>query len=738
MSSSVLTTMSNAPTYLDILRALPRVSNSDDNNGETIAHHCGTGVASAAPVSPVVERFRSISSNMQTVADASIKVETDRIISLPIMPDPTEEEIDLVSRWYCPDGSLRLFSEQAKAMMQYHDFGSLVCPVSVGGGKTLISVLVANDAFSVFGKKKILLIIPSHLVNQLRHIELPKYRTKYKISINVPFYWLAGETAAKRMQYANSKRAGCYVVSYSLLSRQDGAELMNAIEPDLVIGDEIHRIASANPSARGRRFKEIVKRFSPDIVGLSGTITTKSPRDYHFLVTNALRERSFIPRPVMLADEWAKIIDSNASNINQFDPSQRPQTGDLNTVVEWAGKHFPNETFKRDLVGFRNAHSARMRTCPGVITSNGKDLVGSSLLISNVKISKQEKEASPGWDRLKDLVKNLIDRWVAPNGDELEYAMHIWRFRYELEGIGGYNDLSWPLVEKIAERRRISVPEAQEYLTRSQYHHRLHQEYSKKLRDWIKRRAKTGLDTPMLIGADMYRNGAANVGKELFEAWKITKEAEFPEIVERDESFVRVCDFRIKKIVTWAEAWYKENPGQGAVIWFDNRGVGAWLRDAFKEAGLPYVYCPADTAGRKNISDETKKDHFALATFNAFSEGLNIQHMHYAAFYSQWPRSAKIAEQSIGRLHRPGQKADEVQIYQSICSEFDSVLFAACLNDAAYAHQSVEGRQKLMYADYAERPKLIPYAVMVEWGAMPEQQTTASVALLEEKFKEKE
>jgi hypothetical protein len=161
--------------------------------------------------------------------------------------------------------------------------------------------------------------------------------------------------------------------------------------------------------------------------------------------------------------------------------------------------------------------------------------------------------------------------------------------------------------------------------------------------------------------------------------------------------------------------------------------VGHWLKEAFMAADLPYFYCPANAQGRKNISDSANKGHFVLATFNAFSEGLNIQERHSVGFYAQWPRSATIAEQSLGRLHRPGQVEDEVRIFYSICNEFDNVLFASCLNDSAYYHQTM-GKQKLMYADYDERPSLIPYSVLCEWGTSPVELNAEGRKLLEEKF----
>jgi len=682
---------------------------------------------------PVLERFRTVTSKMRTTAQNSIRQEIERIIALPIIGNPTEQEIAEVSEYYCPDGKILLYPEQVKAIMQYHEYGGQIAPVPVGGGKTLISVMIANDAYSVFGKRKILLMNPPNLIDQLRDTELPFYRRH--ISINAPFYWLAGRTAPKRMLLAKSKKAGCYVVSYSLLSGAQGAEIIDAIEPDLIIGDEIHSIASANVSARGRRFKAAVTKFDPQLVGLSGTITKKSPRDYHHLVTHALQENSFMPRPNAIAEEWAKVIDCNASNLDEFHSNSVPQPGPIKPLIEWAKKNFPAEKFPNNLVGFRAAYNKRMITCPGVVASNGEQL-GVSLRISNVKITKDEKENSKGWDELKRLVKQLINKWIAPNGDEIDHAMHIWRWRYELEGFGFYNNLFWPEAEKVAARKKLSIPDATDILDRSKHHHELHQEYMKTLRRWIGRRATKGLDTPFLIAGDMFRNADKHVGHTLYKSWSDMREANFDGILEREKAVVRVCDFRINKVMEWAKEWHKNNPNKGAIIWFQNKGVSEWLKEAFLHADLPMLYCPAGKAGKANLEDRKQGDKFAIASIKSYHKGLNLQYHHDTEYFAQWPREAHIAEQSIGRTHRNEQPSDEVRVFQSICSEFDKVLFASCINDAAYIHQTSQ-KQKLIYADYDERPAILPYSVLIEWGTMAQQLDRSSEQLLKDKFKGK-
>jgi hypothetical protein len=93
-----------------------------------------------------------------------------------------------------------------------------------------------------------------------------------------------------------------------------------------------------------------------------------------------------------------------------------------------------------------------------------------------------------------------------------------------------------------------------------------------------------------------------------------------------------------------------------------------------------------------------------------------------------------LAEQSIGRIHRNGQKRDKVQIYTDFCSEFDWGVFSATLNDAAYIHQTLGNKQRLMYAKYETVPKIIPREVLREWGAQMGATDEESQQLLKERF----
>ncbi len=67
-------------------------------------------------------------------------------------------------------------------------------------------------------------------------------------------------------------------------------------------------------------------------------------------------------------------------------------------------------------------------------------------------------------------------------------------------------------------------------------------------------------------------------------------------------------------------------------------------------------------------------------------------------------------------------------------TEFDHILFGATLNDAAYIHQSQGNKQKLIYATYVPKPKVVPFEVLMEWGAQPKELSVSDRLVLKKAF----
>ncbi len=111
--------------------------------------------------------------------------------------------------------------------------------------------------------------------------------------------------------------------------------------------------------------------------------------------------------------------------------------------------------------------------------------------------------------------------------------------------------------------------------------------------------------------------------------------------------------------------------------------------------------CPSTPEGNERIQDPTNGDKLAVASLS-HRQGRDLYHWSVNLFV-QFPRPATWAEQALGRTHRVGQKADEVEAWTLLGTEFDRDCLAACLQDSAWLDQA-EGRQRLFRADWRDDP----------------------------------
>lgn len=636
--------------------------------------------------------------------------EIERILNLPTIHPITKEEVEAISREQVRaeyfDSGFRLFDVQAEGLFHYTQFGGLFGPIGVGWGKTFLTLLIAKAA-TTKGLTKILLLVPPEILSQLVNTDIPAARARF--GLNYPIHVLGGRPMDYRRKLCMSGHKGLYIMPMSLLQTKDTSDNLKAIAPELVIIDEVHRLANIK-AARTSRVIRMLEEFHPEMVGVSGTITKHSIMDYWHLIRPCLKENNPLPNSKMMAYDWAVLIDAEASTEN----AQAKPSGGLNAIaplVAWAGKHFPNTKggFPQDVYGFRRAFQSRLNSAPGVVASGDAE-IGTSLLLCNQPIKDYDKH--PDWLKLKDLIDGVQDRWITPNGDEIEHAIHKWKWLNELS-LGFYNELSWPSPEKFAERRRIDLEKATEMLEHSKIQHEAQQEYARELRSWIEAKAKPGLDTPMLIGLEMARNGPAIVGNKLFKLWKDARDLCFEGMPERDSRAVRVCDYKIRAMVDWAKKLIHEKPGAGAIVWVHHQEIGKWAVDALRAEKIETIHCPAGENDR--ILDPLNADKIIVASYIAHGTGKNLQHFQ-EQYFLQWPRDARTAEQTLGRTHRNGQKADELIVYTNQTLWFDRIQFAACLNNALYIHQSTGNRQKLIYANYFPLPEIFPQSVLMQQG----------------------
>jgi hypothetical protein len=130
------------------------------------------------------------------------------------------------------------------------------------------------------------------------------------------------------------------------------------------------------------------------------------------------------------------------------------------------------------------------------------------------------------------------------------------------------------------------------------------------------------------------------------------------------------------------------------LVWTEFAAVGEWL----ERRGLPYYRNKGMTRQKDHIMDcpGTTSPVLSLA---ANSEGLNLQDRWHRALYLTPMQSAELWEQSLGRLHRPGQDADQIEVqivagHPKLYEAFDTAL-----ERTRYVQQMQGAPQKLLLAD---------------------------------------
>ena len=631
----------------------------------------------------------------------STSIEIDRIVGLPVISSPTSEELEEFSRREVEarhfERGFRLMPKQCEAVLAWDTYGGVFAPIPVGEGKTLVSLMIAARAY-VAGTERSMLLVPSDVFGQLVRVDIPWARQR--VSLPVPFHLLGNKSQRERATIARSGRKGCYVLPHSCMSTVDSTDLLTWIAPTVVLIDEAHKFKHAD-SARTRRLMTYINEHEPKLVALSGTMTSKSLRDYHHLLVSSLHESAPLPLSRYLMEQWAIVLDAQA------DPSDA-HLGPVRPLVAWAQEHFPAVKIAAHVPGFRTAYKLRLRSAPGVV-SGDEDKLGVSLLFKNLPVPEPEK--APGWALLQEKIDDVEKRWISPSGDEIEWVFHAWKHLWELSG-GIYYRLVWPTADELRLRRGMTEAEAVALLEMAKAHHKALQAYHVELRKWFGRGHKAHLDTPMLVGASMAQHGPRDVGDELYSLWFYAKSLELPELPERDSVPVRVCDFKVQHAVSWAASLEK---GIGCILWYHHQEVGRWLAERVMEANLDGLHCPAGELSNLAIVNAANKDRIVIASQSAHATGKNLQHFQ-EQLCVQFPRQADVAQQLIGRTHRTGQEADELIVHTTRTLEFDHQNFGACLNDALYTHQTLGTPHKLIYGTYDPLPKIYPSVELRELG----------------------
>jgi hypothetical protein len=171
--------------------------------------------------------------------------------------------------------------------------------------------------------------------------------------------------------------------------------------------------------------------------------------------------------------------------------------------------------------------------------------------------------------------------------------------------------------------------------------------------------------------------------------------------------------------------------GEGGIIWHWHTAIGAWLREALRYNGIDALYCPAGADAQ--ILDTSNASKVVIASISAHSTGKNLQH-HRNQMFVEWPRSARTAEQVLGRVHRNGQAAEEIVVWFCRSCLSDELWFAGTLNDALYIQMTTGARQKLIYATHDPLPTVYSPETLRMRGMEPSILDAASRRAIQERF----
>ena len=437
-------------------------------------------------------------------------LELQRILALPrrdLIED--QELVEGITEYFKrAGGDFETRWIQAASLYEAAVANGLFGMIGVGWGKTLITLLMPTAMDS----KRAVLLLPAQLMKKT----LKEIDSVYNKHFKIPLQRL-------------------HIHSYEQLSRAETGDLLEEIQPDLIILDEAHCLKDPS-TARGKRFKRYMDA-NPGcrLVVLSGTMITRKITECAYLCEYALGKGSPLPRGYQELRDWGGALDVK--------PDDPKSPGALKKFCE--DDESPREGFWR-----------RMAQTQGVIMTQSEGFEGTIIM-------RQRKPKIP--KAVEEMRKQTRETWEI--GDQvITEATHFARVMKQLAQ-GHYLRWDWSS-SKSGERD-------EEWLE-------LRRDWTKELQHFLRYRSKAGLDSGLLVTNAVKQGKIKGDIQAAWQAWSKVKHRPEPKTVP-----VWIDDFLIQDALRWGEEQKSR-----AIIWVDGSLA---VEQAFREAGLP-VYGSGDDA----------------------------------------------------------------------------------------------------------------------------------------------
>jgi len=529
------------------------------------------------------------------------------------------------------------------------------CPICYAGNAKLwptqsAALLEAERGWGLFGplgvgsgKTLVTLLLPDVLQSDRAVLLVPASLRNQLLSRDIDDYGRHFRLPIERLT----------VVAYTELSDAAHAGVLDRVAPDLIISDECHNL-SRGGSARSKRFARYMRdNPSTRFCALSGTVTRRSLRDYAHLCEAALRAGSPVPFRWSDLNEWAEALD----------PIQNPlPIGALRAFADPSDirMYSPDPDLQRDAA--RAGFQRRLVDTPGVVATS-ESWEGASLVVAALR--------PPLPKAVADALEELDKTWEV-GGEEIEDIVRFVAAKRQLS-LGFYYRWVWP--DGVIDHEWMDA--------RAAWH--------KYVRDVLRHRSRAGLDSPMLVArAVQQKRPDVRDGQDAWAAWDAVRGRFDP---QPPTEAVWLSNYAIGAARAWAQGGGGSHTAgaavaAGGIIWYSHVTVGEKLASL----GLP-IYGAGTDAG----AADPAREPVIVCSIQAQGTGKNLQR-YSRSLVLEPPASGTAWEQLLGRLHRPGQRADEVwfDVFMST-PELQSACVRA-VGDAQYVQSTQGQRQKLLTA----------------------------------------